>query len=69
MGEECAPNTVAKLMQKRGLRAQTGYKRRLGKYGTKPSIAVANRLQQNYNVAEPDRAWVTDITYIKTNEG
>ncbi len=69
MGETCAPNTVAKLMQKCGLRAQVGYKRCPGKHGTKPSIVAANQLQQNFDVAAPDSVWVTDITYIKTHEG
>jgi len=45
LGEYCAPNTVAKLMRNEGLRAQVGYKRRPGKYGTKPAIVAANRLQ------------------------
>jgi putative transposase len=69
MGETCAPNTVAKLMQKCGLRAQVGYKRRPGKYGTKPSVMVANQLKQNFDVALPNTVWVTDITYINTHEG
>jgi len=69
MGENCAPNTVAKLMQKYGLRAQVGYKPRPGKYGTKPSIVAVNQLKQNFDVAAPDRVWVTDITYISTHEG
>ena len=42
LGEYCAPNTVAKLMQREGLRAQVGYKRRPGKYGTKPAIVAAH---------------------------
>lgn len=69
LGELCAPNTVAKLMRGEGLRAQVGYKRRPGKYGTKPAIVAANRLQQDFNVDAPDTVWVTDITYIRTHEG
>ena len=69
LGEPCAPNTVAKLMRDEGLRAQVGYKRRPGKYGTKPAIVAANQLQQNFSVDAPDRVWVTDITYIRTHEG
>ena len=69
MGENYAPNTIARLMQKCGLRAQIGYKRRSGKYGTKPSIVAANQLKQNFDVAHPNQVWVTDITYIKTHEG
>jgi len=69
LGEGCAPNTVAKLMRNEGLRAQVGYKRRPGKYGTKPAVVAANQLQQDFNVEAPDTVWVTDITYIRTHEG
>lgn len=69
LGEPCAPNTVAKLMHDEGLRAQVGYKRRPGKYGTKPEIVAANQLKQDFNVDVPDTVWVTDITYIRTHEG
>ena len=69
LGEPCAANTVAKLMRNEGLRAQVGYKRRPGKYGTKPAVVAANRLQQDFNVSAPDTVWVTDITYIRTHEG
>ena len=48
---------------------QVGYKRRLGKYGSKPSIVAENQLEQVFDVDAPDRAWVTDITYIRTHEG
>ena len=69
LGERCAPNTVAKLMQSEGLRAQVGYKRRSGKHGTKPAIVAANKLHQNFEASAPNLVWVTDITYIRTHEG
>jgi len=69
LGETCAPNTVARLMQKAGLKAQVGYKRRPGHSGRKPSIIATNQLQQDFTVPAPDRVWVTDITYIRTHEG
>lgn len=69
LGERCTPNTVAKLMRGEGLRAQVGYKRRPGKYGTKPAIVAANQLKQNFNVETADTVWVADITYIRTHEG
>lgn len=34
----------------------------------KPSLAVDNTLDRQFDVAAPDRAWVTDITYIRTLE-
>ena len=56
-------------MRDEGLRAQVGYKRRPGKYGTKFAIVEANQLQQDFTVDASDRVWVTDITYIRTHEG
>jgi putative transposase len=45
-----------------GIRAQIGYKRRSGSFGGKPSLAVDNTLDRQFDVTAPDRAWVTDIT-------
>ena len=68
-GETCSPNRVARLTKMAGIKAQIGYKRRVGIYAGKPSIVVDNTLDRQFDVAAPDTAWVTDITYIKTNEG
>src|SRR5665213_636852 len=68
-GETCCPNRVARLTKLAGIKAQIGYKRRGGTYGGKPAIAVDNTLDRQFDVAAPDTAWVTDITYIKTTEG
>ena len=68
-GERCAPDAVARIMRSAGLRAQVGYRRRPSKYGTKPAVVAANRLQRDFDVDGPDRVWVTDITYIRTHEG
>lgn len=35
----------------------------------KPSVVVDNTLDRQFNVNAPDRAWVTDITYIRTQDG
>lgn len=68
-GELCSPNRVARLARLSGIKAQIGYKRRPGKCGGKPSIVVDNTLNRQFDVDAPDRFWVTDITYIKTQEG
>ncbi len=68
-GETCCPNRVARLAGLAGIRAQIGYKRRPGQYGGKPSTVVDNTLDRQFDVEAPDRAWVTDITYIRTLEG
>lgn len=68
LGETCSKERIRRLMKGEGLRSQTGYKRRQGKYG-KPSVIAPNQLNQQFDVAAPNQAWVTDITYIRTHEG
>lgn len=68
-GETCCPNRVARLASLAGIKARIGYKRRPGDYGGKPSRTVDNTLARQFDVAAPDKAWVTDITYIRTQEG
>lgn len=69
LGETSCPNRVARLARLAGIHAQIGYKRRPGMYGGKPSIVIDNTLDRQFDVADPDTAWVSDITYIKTYEG
>jgi putative transposase len=68
-GETSCLNRVARLAGLAGIKAQIGYKRRPGSYGGKPAVAVDNTLAREFDVEAPDRAWVTDITYIRTLEG
>ena len=68
-GETCSPNRVARLASIAGIKAQIGYKRKVGFFDGKPSVAIENKLQQDFKVALPDHAWVTDITYIRTHQG
>jgi len=68
-GETCCPNRVARLARLAGIHAQIGYKRRPGSYGGRPSVVVDNTLDRQFDVAAPDKVWVSDITYIKTYEG
>ena len=69
LGECCGKHRVYRLMRDEGLRSQTGYRRRHGQRYGQPSVAAPNRVQQRFNVTEPNRVWVTDITYIRTHEG
>ncbi len=63
VGESCGRHRVARLMRLEGLRSQTGYRRRPGKYGGKPAVASPNLLKRQFDVREPNKVWVTDITY------
>jgi putative transposase len=69
LGEFCGANRVARLMRAEGLRAQRGYGRLPGKHGGKPAAVAPNHLQREFSVSQPNRVWVTDITYIRMHEG
>ena len=67
-GERCGPNRVHRLMRIAGLKAQVGY-RKPRSVGGVANVVVPNRLQRRFATMEPDDAWVTDITHIRTHEG
>jgi putative transposase len=50
------------------LRALHGYRTRRWSVG-KPSILIPNLLQRQFTVTRRNKAWVTDITYIRTWQG
>lgn len=68
IGERCGKNRVARLMKQAGLKAQIGYRKPRAKAGT-PAIQADNYLKQQFSTDDPNKAWVTDITYIRTHEG
>jgi putative transposase len=67
-GETCSKHRVARLMRVNEIRPVRGYSRR-PKFGAKPSELAPNVLQRQFAVSRPNKAWVTDITYIRTWEG
>ena len=67
-GEVCSVHRVARIMRENKIRAQIGYKRRYIK-GGKPANVAANLLDRNFNPDAPNKAWVSDITYVRTYEG
>jgi putative transposase len=67
-GETCSKHRVARLMRMHKIRANYGYRRpRAG--GGRASAVAPNTLERGFNVSKPNRAWVTDITYVRTWEG
>jgi putative transposase len=67
-GETCSKHRVARLMRAHKIRPVRGYGRK-PKSGANPSNLVPNVLQRQFDVGQPNKAWVTDITYIRTWEG
>ncbi|MCW5284081.1 IS3 family transposase [Verminephrobacter eiseniae] len=60
---------VRKLMQLHGIRAK-GKRRFKVTTDSKHDLPIApNLLDRQFDVAEPDKVWVGDITYIATDEG
>jgi putative transposase len=69
LGERLGKERAARLMRMAGLRAQIGYGRRRYAPAGPASIAAPNLLDRQFEVAQPNTHWVTDITYLRTAEG
>jgi putative transposase len=67
-GETCSKHRVARLMRENNLRAVPGYRTRRYIAG-KPAELIPNLVKRNFSISQPDRVWVTDITYVRTWEG
>ena len=69
-GEKCGHNRVARLMQKAGLRSKTKRRFRVKTTDSKHSHPIApDRLHQDFRASAANQVWVSDITYIPTDEG
>jgi transposase InsO family protein len=69
-GESVCENTVAKVMKSQGIRGKTKRKfvpRTTDSVHRQP--VAANVLDRQFDAELPNRKWVTDITYIPTDEG
>jgi putative transposase len=69
LGEACGKHRIARLMRMEGLRSRKGYGRRSGGQAGKPSDVSPSLLQRQFDVVQPNKAWVTDITYLRAHEG
>jgi putative transposase len=68
-GEKCSRKRVARLMREEGIQAKMRRrwkKTTVAKESQEPS---PNHLKQNFTVEAPNKVWVSDITYIGTQEG
>jgi putative transposase len=67
-GETCSKHRVARIMRANNLKALHGY--RSPRYARgHTSLLTPNTLQRGFTVQRPNKAWVTDITYVRTWEG
>ncbi len=66
----CCRNTVAKLMRAHGIVARTRRRFRVQTTDSRHDHPVApNHLNRQFAQAQPNRVWVSDITYVPTGEG
>jgi transposase InsO family protein len=63
-------NRVAKLMREAGIRGKSPRKRRPRTTQADPTHSLApNVLGRQFTASRPDEVWLTDITYIETEQG
>ena len=68
-GVSVGKDRVQKLMKLHGIRAKGKRRFKVTTNSNHDLPIAANLLDRNFAVAQPDRAWVGDITYIWTDEG
>jgi putative transposase len=66
----CSRKRVARLMRKAGLKGcLRGRRKRSTTRQDGSAMPAADLVRRNFAAVAPDRLWVADITYIKTEEG
>lgn len=68
-GVSCSENRVARLMRQGGIQARQvkQYKRTTKANAAHPK--APNRLDGDFTAEQPDRKWLADISFIRTQEG
>lgn len=68
-GIRCGKNRIAGLMRQNRIFAKTRRRFKATTYSRHNLPIADNILERQWNVEKPDRVWLSDITYIPTNEG
>jgi transposase InsO family protein len=68
-GVACSENRVARLMRLRGLRPKQTKQYKTTTKRNESHPAAPNLLKRDFVAKRPDQKWVSDITYIPTQEG
>jgi len=67
-GERCCRNTVAKLMRCAGIVPKTVRRFRVTT-DSRHTVAAPNLLGRVFTAAQPNRCWLTDVTFVPTRQG
>jgi transposase InsO family protein len=69
-GETCSRRRVTKLMKRHGIIAKMSQRfKRTTCQAEKPYFVAPDLICQDFKAHEPNEAWVSDISYIPTQEG
>ncbi len=68
-GRLCSVNRVARLMRQHGLLARSRRRFRVTTDSRHTFPVAPNRLGRDFSTNAPDQVWVSDITYLATDEG
>jgi len=68
-GKKSSRKRVARLMKEEGIQAKMRKKWKKTTLRNEKQEASPNYLNQKFNTEEPNKVWVSDITYIETQEG
>jgi len=68
-GQRVGKNRVAGLMRSEGLRAKAARKYKATTNSSHTLPVAPNLLEQDFTAQAPNQKWVSDITYIATDEG
>jgi len=69
-GVNCCVNTVAKIMRTEGIKARPRRRHKPMTTDSSHRLPVAeNKLDRAFERSAPNQVWVSDITYIPTDEG
>ena len=70
LGQLCSRKRVFRLMRQAGLQTKLRRRVRVRTTDSNHSLPIApNLLQRNFHAAAPNLVWVSDITYVGTDEG
>ena len=70
MGESCSRQRVARLMKAEKIMAKMHKKfKKTTQQASKPYFVGDDLIRQEFTADQPNEAWVSDITYILTQEG
>ena len=69
IGIRCGRKRVARLMRKEGLRGCLRGRKRRTTRRDGSAVPAPDLVRRNFTAVAPDRLWVADITYVRTEEG